>query len=317
MSDGVADGDLRSLATSLLPSLAEACGERLTNVNWFKADWQRGGAATGTASYDHDGGRAEVVVKIPVVRRELTWLQRLQDGETPVVPRLYAAGVEIGGYDLAWAVMERFAHGPLGLHWHDQHVPRVAEAAARFHAAAGRYDVDEPPRDEPWEALLRDAMESIRINQVENERGWTESLKRLGPRLSALVEEWNARDVGGWLHGDLHLANAMSRTGIDDGAVCLIDLAEVHSGHWLEDAVFLERQLWARPERLKRHKPVRAIAAARRTLGLPVEADYPRLAMIRRLLLAATAPRFIRSEGHPAHLAACLRRVKSALDELK
>jgi hypothetical protein len=109
----------------------------------------------------------------------------------------------------------------------------------------------------------------------------------------------------------------MSRVSMDAGPVCLIDLAEVHAGNWIEDAVYLERQLWARPQRLHPHKPVKALAAARKRLGLHVESEYPRLAMIRRGLLAATAPRFIKSEGHPAYLDACLERLEIALNDLK
>ena len=104
---------------------------------------------------------------------------------------------------------------------------------------------------------------------------------------------------------------------MDEGDVALIDLAEVHAGHWVEDAVYLERLLWARPERLKSHKPVKAIAKARKAHGLDVDKDYPRLAMIRRALLAATAPKFIKSEGSPAHLAACLNWLETSLRDLK
>ena len=42
-----------------------------------------------------------------------------------------------------------------------------------------------------------------------------------------------------------------------------------------------------------------------------------RLAMIRRGLLAATAPKFIRSEGHPRHLEACLKWLEAANVDLK
>ena len=105
-------------------------------------------------------------------------------------------------------------------------------------------------------------------------------------------------------------------TAIDHGAVTLIDLAEVHAGHWIEDAVYLERQLWARPERLEVCDPVAEIAAVRAELGLPVEDDWPRLALIRRGLLAATAPDFLRSEGHPRHLHACLEWLERAVREL-
>jgi hypothetical protein len=109
----------------------------------------------------------------------------------------------------------------------------------------------------------------------------------------------------------------MSREGLREGSVSLIDLAEVHAGHWLEDAVYLERQLWARPERMQKEKPVKAVAKARKKLGLAVEETYPRLAMIRRALLAGTAPKFIKSEGNPVHLAACLDRLEIALSDLK
>ena len=135
-------------------------------------------------------------------------------------------------------------------------------------------------------------------------------------KLDGLVEQWRARHADQWLHGDLHLANAMCRTGDADDAVCLIDLAEVHAGHWIEDAIYLERQLWARPERLKSDPPVKAIAKARKALGLFVGEDYVRLAAIRRTLLAATAPRFIKSEGHPVYLDACLDRLDRSLAEL-
>lgn len=312
--------DHRSLAASLAPVLNAMCEGRLGEITWFKADWQRGGAATGISTYRLDeGAEAAVVLKLPVVQRELTWMKRLQDpaDSDPVVPRVYACGDTLGGYDLTWVVMERFAHGPLGLKWHEDHIPRIAEAAARFQAVAGRHEIDQPPRSEPWDELLADALESVKVNRLPQEQVWVSTIKALRGRLDSILSEWGMRDVEQWLHGDLHLANAMSRHAMDHGSVSLIDLAEVHAGHWIEDAVYFERQLWARPERLQPHNPVKAIAAARKKLGLPVERDYPRLAMLRRALLAGTAPRFIKTEGHPRHLDACLLWLQTALDELK
>ena len=132
-----------------------------------------------------------------------------------------------------------------------------------------------------------------------------------------VVSEGRERPVGDWIHGDLHLANAMSRDSLEAGVVYLIDMAEVRAGHWVEDAIYLERQLWARPQRLRAVKPVKAIADARRRRRLTVEDGYPRLAMIRRALLAATAPRFLKTEGHPKHLEACLDWLERAVVELK
>jgi hypothetical protein len=318
---GFREGDASSLAASLAPVLAEACEGRLSPITWFRADWQRGGAATGTAEFQLDAGQTtRVVVKLPVVPREVLWVGRLQDEQDqrePVVPRLYASGDALAGYDLAWMVIERVAHGPLGAHWHDGHTVRMAEAAARFYAVAGKYPVDQAAREEPWEELVDGARESLRINDVPRHARWRTALKALRGRLGPIVEQWEARDKGQWMHGDLHLANAMSRESVESGPVCLIDFGQVRPGHWIEDAVYLERQLWARPQRLKASKPVREVAAARRALGLTVEEDYARLAMIRRALMAGTAPKYLKSEGDPRHLGACLDWVERALVELK
>jgi hypothetical protein len=191
---GAADeprADSRSLAAALEPLLIETAGGggRLGHITWFKTDWQRGGAATGFAEFRDDDGRAvSALVKLPVVRREFLWTQRLQaadsvgasgtvagsaaetnghgtphpsnsssmpssehapagDHSSPdcgrVVPRLLACGEAIGGYDLAWIIIEKFDHGPLGLHWHQDHLMRIADAAARFYAATSSYEVDQ------------------------------------------------------------------------------------------------------------------------------------------------------------------------------
>jgi len=314
--------DSRSLAASLEPVLAEACQGRLGKITWFKADWQRGGAATGTAELRlADGGPVPVVIKLPVVPRELYWTRRLQNeaADEPVVGRLYASGETLGGYDLAWMAIERFAHGPLGLHWHEQHIPRIADAAARFHAAAAAYPIDSEPKTEPWDDLLRDAQESVKLNEIAETQRWQAALKALRRVGDRLIDEWQNREVGDWLHGDLHLANAMSRASLESGPVSLIDLAEIHAGHWVEDAVYLERQLWAAPDRMRSpaSRPVKRIATARRKLGLTVADDYPRLAMIRRALLAGTAPKYLKTEGHPRYLKACLDQLERALRELK
>jgi len=307
-----------SLAASLAPSLIEACGGRLTDFHWFRTDWQRGGAATALAQYTLDNGSTtDVVVKLPVVRRELTWTRRLQTSEPdPVVPRLFASDETLGGYDLAWIVIEKFPHGPLGTHWHDQHLPRIAQAAARFHALAAQFPVDRPLTDEPWEQTLREAHENLVNNDVPCRQQWNSAIKTVRNMLPKMLDEWRAGASPQWIHGDLHIANAMSRVSIEDGPVSLIDLAEVRPGHWIEDAVYLERQLWVRPERMQKHKPVRLLAQARKALGLPAEDGYARLASIRRGLLAATAPAHLRVEGSPRYLAACLGSLEQAVRDL-
>lgn len=311
---------MRSLAQGLADILIVACDGQLGQITWFKADWQRGGAATGTATYKINGDTYEqVVVKLPVVQRELLWTRRLQDDndENLVVPKLYASGETLGGYDMAWIVIERFQHGPLGLHWFDEHISRIAKSAARFHKAALVHPIIEAPNSEDWNQLVRESQDNLKINVIEHSDRWKVALKTLRGKLKDIVSEWNARPIDQWLHGDLHLANAMSRTSIEQGPVSLIDLAEVRPGHWIEDAIYLERQLWAYPARLKTTKPVKAMAKSRKELGLENGENYQRLAIIRRALLAGTALRFLKSEGHPRYLEACLNWLERSLTELR
>lgn len=93
----------------------------------------------------------------------------------------------------------------------------------------------------------------------------------------------------------------------------LLDLAEVHPGHWVEDAVYLERLYWMRPDALKGVKPVSLIARARKKHNLDTSDDYQRLADIRRVLMASCAPAFLQSEGHPRYLEAALGVLEKTL----
>jgi hypothetical protein len=317
--------DARSLAQNLLPHLREVTDGRLGKVRWFKTDWQRGGAATGRVMWRKEGVEHAAIIKMPVVGRELLWLRRLQQATAPqetndrsaIIPQLYASGTTLGTYDMAWVVIECFDYGPLGKRWHENHITRLCDAAAAFHEAAAMFEIDQPPRREDWPTLLKDSLELIKINELPHQQRWTKALKKIRRHEDEIITQWRARDTQQWLHGDLHLANAMSRVSPTTGPVSLIDLAEVHTGNWIEDAVYLERQLWARPERLAAASPIKLLAAARRRRGLPVEVEWPHLAAIRRLLMAATSPRFLRSEGHPRFLRASLDQLEGAILTLR
>src|SRR5690242_8419355 len=101
--------DGRSLGESLGPALLQHCGGRLRDLSWFRSSWQRGGAATAFARYTDDDGEHEAMVKIPVGPVEYRWTTQLAaraNGSCPT-PRVLAAGDALGGYDLAWLVVER------------------------------------------------------------------------------------------------------------------------------------------------------------------------------------------------------------------
>ncbi len=307
------------LGAELARALVRSTDERLGEIHWFRTDWQRGGAATGYAVFDDASGPADVVVKVPVPPRELLWLRRLQPGgheADEVAPRLYAGGEQLNGYDLAWVVMERLPHGPLGPQWQGAEFDLLVDAAARFYAAAERHPVDKAPRVEDWPAICRKARQMIREHAVPEEQRWNKALKRLQKKLKKLLEAWEARDTNHWCHGDLHLANALTREPPPHGPALLIDPAEVHAGHWVEDAVYLEHLYWGRDDRLAGRDLVKAIARARKGYGLSVESEWPRLADLRRVLLAGGAPAYLASEGGRVHLHAALDVLEAALDRL-
>jgi len=149
---------------------------------------------------------------------------------------------------------------------------------------------------------------------MAEEQRWNEALKSVQRIIARLVDRWNARPINAWCHGDLHPGNAMRRGRASPGEGCvLIDLALVHPGHWVEDAVYLERLYWAKPELLCGAKPVSAIARHLREAGRIGPEDYSGLANIRRCLMAATVPLYLEHEGHPKYVHAALEVLERVL----
>lgn len=312
--------DVHALGPRLERALIEACEGRLSDVHWFRSDWQRGGAATAYGCYRCEHGPRDVVIKFPLSPREHRALTSLAEADAPT-PRLAAHGVNIGPYDLAWVVMERLPGNPLAAHLHADVFQHLAEAVARFyHAAARRVKAEPPSRTHDWPALLDRARRQIRDNpSLTGASRWADAVKHAQRAAKRLIEQWDGRAVNDCCHGDLHPGNCMMRPETspwgEPGPV-LLDFAECHLGHWIEDAIYMERLYWARPDVLNGIKPVSMIAKARRALGLPTSDDYPALADIRRALMAATTPAFLEQEGHPAYLSAALQVLERSLTQL-
>lgn len=291
---------------ALEPVLREACGGRLSGINWFRTDWQRGGAVTGYATIRDDKGvERDAVVKLPVPPTERTWLRRLQDADG-LAPRLYADGEALGGYDIAWVVMERLPHGPLSSAWDGAEAQLLVDAAVRFYDASSKVELegDAPRRD--WSAILKQARSAVRRDGFPHAQQWTKALKKTQKKLDKWLAAWDARPTDDWCHGDLHYANALTRDAPPNGPVVLIDFARVHRGHWVQDAVYFEHLFWARPKRLAGVRVCSAIAKGRKGYGLTVNEGWPKLASIRRALIAMSAPVTLMHDGDPAHLEASL-----------
>ena len=306
-----------ALAHALAPALQSHCAGRLSDISWFRSDWQRGGASTGYATWAcEDGSKRDVVVKLPIGPVEHRFLVGLANTDAPT-PRVIAEGHEIAGYDLAWAVMERLPGSPMARTLTKEHFQEIADAAACFHKhALDLCPVDKPATEPDWEATLARSREATKTARLNHASHWNDLIHKTQKILSRLLPLWLARDTRCWRHGDLHPGNAMHRPeGSPWGpAGCvLLDLAEVRAGHWVEDAIYLEHLHWSRPEALDGVKCVSLLAKARRAQGLDTSDDYPTLANIRRVLYAAAAPANMRQEGSAAHLDASLHTLERLL----
>lgn len=327
--DHAGHDDAHALASSLGPALRQACDGRLGEINWFRAAWQHGGAATGFALFTLPDGRTiETLVKLPVGAIEFRWTCGLGTldaddatrAELLATPRVLASGPEVGGHDLAWLVVEKLHGHPLSQGMNADDVLGLLQAACDFHETAGRVRPQiDPPKVMDWESSIERSRAKARDGAISEGQKWNEAIKHVQRVLPRLLAKWNHRACGWWCHGDLHPGNAMRRVrpGGDDspagGRVVLIDLALVHSGHWVEDAVYLERQYWGRAELLHGVKPVSTLARLRRERGLPVEDHYMDIANIRRVLMASLVPLFMEREGNTKYMHAALETINNLL----
>lgn len=349
------------LGASLVPALIEATGGRLREVQFFRSIWQRGGASTALGKFAASDGLIDVVIKLPIAYNEYRWGRELADaaGDDPhsPVPRVLAGGLELGGYDLAWLIVEKLSGHvvPTGV---SQAPPVDAEqcaypdrrsencaaiqsmllAVAKMQFLAERIRPIEEldlGKGSEWERAIASSREAVRRATFPDSQKWHNQLKAVARNLPSLLLRWTHRGVNAWCHGDLHPGNAMCRPGVpplclstaggfspDTGLpnitverppCVLIDLALVHPGHWLEDAMYLERVFWGRQHLLGNINTLKCLAAYRRQLGLPCTGDYGLLANVRRVLTAAAAPGLFEREGNVGYLRHALGLIERIL----
>ncbi|MCA9279544.1 MAG: aminoglycoside phosphotransferase family protein [Phycisphaeraceae bacterium] len=321
--------DTGELGSKLRTVLEDACHGRLHKIEWFKTTWQTSGATTGYGKWQLDDDRVvDVMIKLPVGHREKFWTARLNHPSAEAwdtretlekpTPRVLASGDNLDGHDLAWLVMERFNDRPLSHHITKPHVDQLLYTAARFHASAVKeHQLTDPPDEPDWQKLVQRSRDQIEAGTVPEEDTWMRLLDNLEKHLPRLVSIWHDRPIDTWCHGDLHPGNAFVRSldpdNPHDECCVLIDLAMVHAGCWIEDAVYLDRQRWGTHGALFGVKPVRSLAAHRERLGLPLEGSWQLLANIRRVLMSATSPAFLHQTGHPEYLAEACRVLSTLL----
>lgn len=289
-------------------------------MTWFQAAWSNSGSATGSAVWRDGEGAAEVIVKLPLGPAEHRWTSLLGDAKLRApTPRVYASGTELGSYDFAWIVEERVQGTSLPARMKDGDAADVIRAAADFHEAALRVGPKpEKPKVLDWMGTLAKAREVCHAGAIAESQRWNEAVKQVTKFLPKLMARWESRPLNCWCHGDLHPGNVMrlARPREGGGSCVIIDLGMVHAGHWVEDAVYLERQYWAAPDYLHGVKPVTALAQLRKERGAKVDSEYPEYANLRRVFMAAVSPAFMDREGHPKYLAAALEVLERTLPRL-
>jgi hypothetical protein len=315
--------DPAALARSLEPVIRESCDGRLGEIEWFRASWQRGGAATGYATWSPgDADDVPVIVKLPVGSTELNWTVRLGDhgldrdvvdGQVPhPTPRVLGSGQRLGGHDLGWLVIERLEGETVAGDLTEKSMHGLLNAAVEFQARADVAGVamGDAPETPDWQSALERTREWVADNKLTEAPRWKKAVQSAQKLLPSMLKQWESRPINTWCHGDLHPGNAMHMPQhFDHPDRCvLIDLALVHAGHWVEDAVYLEHLFWGHEDKLFGIRPVRHMRKQRKERGLAVNSGDAKLADIKRLLIASTAPSFFGVEGDDRymHRALCL-----------
>ncbi len=340
------------LGSALGPSLIEASNGRLGELSWFKSTWQHGGASTGFGRWRLGEGPSAftvpVFVKLPVPPREYHWTRALGRpnseqfaAEPPAwshdswrgeracalsTPRVIAGETNVASHDLAYLITERFPGGTLADAWCKDGLESLIRAGVDTQRAMSGVPRDTLPASASpsslpidWEGELSRARDACRHGTLPDAQHWNDVLKKVGRVIGRLAATWESRPITGWCHGDLHPGNAMRRSEGEGARCALIDLALVHQGHWVEDAVYLERQFWTHPEKLFGIGIVSLMAKLRRENGLEAShpsGDYGQLANLRRVLMAATAPAHVARNAGPSYYKAALEILHRLLPQV-
>ncbi|MEM7623371.1 MAG: phosphotransferase [Planctomycetota bacterium] len=322
--------EVESLGVSLEPALRDACGDRLGSIEWFRSPWQRSGAATGRTWWRLPSGEViRAIAKVPVGYREWYWTTELGatdpmrwDDGTAIearIPRVLSSGIELASYDVAWMVVEAIDGVPLNDAMTAANLGVFFEAVTAFHR--GCLELKPPAlKDKPsppmWATLLEKSRKACDDNPIAMRSRWLNAIEAVQDRLPALLDRWNARPITTWCHGDLHPGNAIIRDREPTPSCALIDLGLIHAGHWVEDALYIERLHWGFEEKLCGIIPEAELSARRVRAGLRVDPDDHLLANIRRVLMAATSPGFMGQEGEAAYLDRALEHIELLLHRI-
>lgn len=211
-ADGRVRRDPEAVAFIHHQARAEAALRGLADLAVFGAEWGSSGlhfAGTWTAS------GTDVLLKVGVSPSQRWWTEAIAKEDPGLAPKLFASGSQLGDAELGWILSERL---PGGLHsgWNGLEFGMLMAAGARFQRFARRHPTG------PHSVTTADDVASwIRSAIARRAPGPAASL------LEKLDHDWRTvcevcpPEI---CHGDLHMANVLSRTPAPQlGDAVLID----------------------------------------------------------------------------------------------
>ncbi|MFC7618770.1 hypothetical protein [Microlunatus sp. GCM10028923] len=269
-ADGRVRNDPAAVALIHHRARAEAALRGLADLRVFGAEWGSSGL--------HFAGRwtasgAEVILKVGVSPPQRWWTEKISEEDPGLAPTLFASGSQLGDVELGWILTERL---PGGLHagWDGVEFGMLMAAGARFQRFARHH-----PTGPHSVTAAADVADWIRSAMVRGAPGPAASL------LDSLDHDWGfVRDVcpPEICHGDLHMANVLSRTPAPHLSDAVLIDFEPSFMPWAFEAAYCQI-LNSDPARVGWHGLVPLMAERRAALGLPTvgsEADLKRVEAI-------------------------------------
>jgi hypothetical protein len=208
------------------------------------------------------GSGAPALLKINVARDQLWWTRSLAHAFPDLLPRVFAAGEQVGGENLGWILWEPIRSG---LHpgWAGREFDMILEAGVQFQVASRTLAADAQAAGVLNELRVEDLAEQIEQGVRRAAPGPADRVLRRVAADWAWVNDICETEI---CHGDLHMANALCRDDPPGGAALLIDHHPTRMPWACEPAK--PEILNAEPTRVGCRRLVARQAAIRSRLGL-------------------------------------------------
>lgn len=271
-ASGRSRSDPASVAFIHHQAQAEPSLRELADLAVFGADW-------GTSGLHFTGKWAassvEVVLKVGVSPAQRWWTEIIAKEDPSLVPMLYASGCRLGDTEIGWILTERL---PGGLHsgWNGLEFGMLMAAGARFQRFALRH-----PTGPHSVTTIEEVATWIRSAIDRDVPGPSASLLESLDHDWKLVSEACPPEI---CHGDLHMANVLSRTPAPQLSDAVLIDFEPTVMPWAFEAAYCQ-VLNSDPSRIGWHGLVPLMAEKRHSLGLPTITSHAQLKRVEAIAL--------------------------------